>query len=254
MIVYFSGTGNSRYAAQFLADKINDEIRDSFHFIKDSIAAEFISDRPWVFVSPTYGWQIPRIFADFIGSGDFSGSKDAYFVMTCGGDVGNAEISNRELCEQKGFNYKGTFEIVMPENYIAMFEAPPKDEALRIINAAEPKILECAELIKNGQDLPKLKVSTADRLKSGIVNKAFYGLFVKAKAFTVSDACISCGKCVEDCPLNNVELVGGKPDWRDDCTHCMACICGCPTRAIEYGKKSLGQPRYQCPPYTKDDR
>lgn len=28
------------------------------------------------------------------------------------------------------------------------------------------------------------------------------------------------------------------------CMHCMACICSCPVDAIEYGKKSVGQPRY----------
>nr|WP_264291386.1 MULTISPECIES: hypothetical protein [unclassified Dorea] len=30
----------------------------------------------------------------------------------------------------------------------------------------------------------------------------------------------------------------------DACTHCMACICYCPAEAIEYGKKSVGKPRY----------
>ncbi|NLP48476.1 MAG: 4Fe-4S binding protein [Clostridiales bacterium] len=249
MIVYFSGTGNSGYAAKFLADKLDDEIRDSFHFIKDSIAAEFVSDRPWVFVAPTYGWQLPRIFMDFIRSGDFSGSKDAYFFMTCGGDVGNAEKTNKELCLKKGFNYKGTCELVMPENYIAMFEVPQADEAQRIIEAAGPVLENCAGSIAKGQDLPPIKVGSVGSLKSGIVNKAFYSLFVKAKAFTVSDACISCGMCVEVCPLNNVKLVGGKPVWADDCTHCMACISYCPPEAIEYGKKSQGKPRYQCPPY-----
>ena len=29
----------------------------------------------------------------------------------------------------------------------------------------------------------------------------------------------------------------------------MACICGCPVSAIEYGRKSQGKPRYQCPEY-----
>ena len=32
--------------------------------------------------------------------------------------------------------------------------------------------------------------------------------------------------------------------WGSDCTHCMACICDCPAEAIEYGKKSVGKPRY----------
>ena len=44
--------------------------------------------------------------------------------------------------------------------------------------------------------------------------------------------------------MNNVALKDGKPVWGKVCTHCMACICYCPVSAIEYGKKSVGQPRY----------
>ena len=44
--------------------------------------------------------------------------------------------------------------------------------------------------------------------------------------------------------MNNVTLKDGKPSWGKNCTHCMACICYCPKEAIEYGKKSVGQPRY----------
>ena len=56
--------------------------------------------------------------------------------------------------------------------------------------------------------------------------------------------CIGCGQCVKRCPMNNVALKDGKPSWGKNCTHCMACICYCPKEAIEYGKKSVGQPRY----------
>ena len=56
--------------------------------------------------------------------------------------------------------------------------------------------------------------------------------------------CIGCGQCVKRCPMNNVTLKDGKPIWGKVCTHCMACICYCPKEAIEYGKKSVGQPRY----------
>ena len=59
-----------------------------------------------------------------------------------------------------------------------------------------------------------------------------------------ADACTGCGQCVRRCPLNNITLQTGKPVWGQNCTHCMACICYCPTEAIEYGKKSLGKPRY----------
>ena len=56
--------------------------------------------------------------------------------------------------------------------------------------------------------------------------------------------CIGCGKCEKLCPLNNITLQNARPVWGTNCTQCMACICYCPTRAIEYGKKSAGKPRY----------
>ena len=81
-----------------------------------------------------------------------------------------------------------------------------------------------------------------DRLKSGPVNEGFYKFYVKTDAFYVTEACTGCSFCVEACPLNNIQLNGGKPVWGKSCTHCMACICGWPTEAIEYGKRSKGKP------------
>ena len=57
-------------------------------------------------------------------------------------------------------------------------------------------------------------------------------------------SCTSCGLCAARCPLNNIVLEGGRPVWKGECTHCMACIGGCPTEAIEYGEKSKGRRRY----------
>lgn len=124
MIVYFIGTGNSRYCAQILAHALGDETVDAFRFIRDGIAAELISEKLWVFVAPTYGWQFPHIFADFIRNGSFTGHRGAYFVMTCGGDIGNAGAKIAPLCAEKNLNYKGVLQVVMPENYIALFNAP----------------------------------------------------------------------------------------------------------------------------------
>lgn len=49
---------------------------------------------------------------------------------------------------------------------------------------------------------------------------------------------------LKSAPLSNVKIVEGKPVWGKNCTHCMACICHCPTEAIEYGAKSTGKPRF----------
>lgn len=61
----------------------------------------------------------------------------------------------------------------------------------------------------------------------------------------MKNTCIGCGQCVKRCPMNNISIKDNKPVWKSCCTHCMACICYCPLEAIEYGKKSVGKPRYQ---------
>lgn len=252
MIVYFTGTGNSRYCAKMLADRLHDTCLDAVPFIRDGIAAELSSQTPWVFVTPTYSWQIPRVFASFLRSGRFSGCRDAYFVMTCGEDTGNAAQENRRLCEQIGLVYQGTLPVVMPENYIAMFAVPEAEEARRIVEAARPVLEQGSDWIRSRTPFPQRKGGLMDCLKSGPVNGLFYRFNVRAKPFRVSDSCVSCGKCQQVCPLGNIQLREGKPVWGRRCTHCMACICLCPAEAIEYGHSSRGKPRYQCPEYKED--
>jgi len=246
MIVYFSGTGNSRFCAQVLAEHLADDCLDSFSYIQNGIAADLISEKPWVFVSPTYAWRIPKIFTEFIKSGDFKGNTDAYFVMTCGDDVGNAQAYLQQLCAEKGLRFCGVLPVVMPENYLAMFEVPEAEEAAEICAHAKPVLQEAAAVIRQGRSFENTGSTFLDSIKSGLVNRLFYPLFVHAKSFRVKPSCIGCGQCVNRCVMNNIELKNGTPVWSDRCTHCMACICGCPAEAIEYGSKSVGKPRYWC--------
>ena len=167
--------------------------------------------------------------------------------MTCGEDIGNAAAWNRRLCEEAGLRYRGTLPVVMPENYIALFTAPGAEEAKAILAEARPVLRQAADWIRAGADFPAGNTGGLDRLKSGPVNSLFYRFYVRTGPFTASDACVSCGKCQRLCPLGNIRIQEGRPVWGDRCTHCMACICGCPAGAIEYGRISRGKPRYQCP-------
>ena len=60
--------------------------------------------------------------------------------MTCGSEFGNAAQYNRALCKEKQLTYMGTAQIIMPENHIAMFNAPRSEEARQIVAGAEPEI------------------------------------------------------------------------------------------------------------------
>ena len=247
MILYFSGTGNSEYAARRIGKKINDEVINLFGKLRDRDFSEIHSDSPWVVVVPTYAWRIPRIVQEWLEHTNLVGSRDIYFVMTCGENIGNAGKYLEKFCTEKKLKFGGCIAIPMPENYIAMFSTPTKENALKLLQQSEDAIDKAALLIKSGEAFPQPAVTFRDKISSSIVNDIFYPVFVHAKKFYATDACISCGKCVNVCPLKNIHLENGKPVWGKNCTHCMACICRCPSEAIEYGEHSKGMTRYICP-------
>ena len=244
MILYFSGTGNSGYAARRIADGLGEPLLCLNDRIKAGDTAPVETGERLVIVTPTYAWRIPRIVEDWLLHTELTGAKRAWFVMTCGSEIGNAAVYNRQLAAQKQLQYMGTAQIIMPENYIAMFNAPRKEQARSIVEQAEPELQKVLAQLKAGQEFSPPRENLYDRFMSGPINPVFYRFFVKADAFRATDACIGCGKCVELCPLNNIRLKNSKPVWGKNCTHCMACICYCPKEAIEYGKKSREKPRY----------
>lgn len=244
MIFYFSGTGNSKYVATRIADALGDELFSLNARIKANDTSAVEVGGRLVIVTPTHAWRLPRVVQDWLMRTELVGAGQVWIVMTCGSEIGNAAQYNRALCAKKGLTYMGTAQVIMPENYIAMFDAPQAAEAREIVKRTEPFIDSAAECIAAGRALPPPRNNFSDRVKSGPVNPAFYAFCVRARAFAASDACIGCGKCAQLCPTNNVSIQNGKPVWGDNCNHCMACICYCPTEAIEYGKKSLGKPRY----------
>ena len=244
MILFFSGTGNSNYVAKRIADALGDALVNLNDRIKSGDTSSVETGERVIIVTPTYAWRIPRVVRDWLRKTELRGAKQAWFVMTCGSEIGNADRYNRELCTEKAISCMGTAQIVMPENYIAMFSAPHADKARQIVAQAEPSIDRAIAAIQRNQSFAPTRNNLYDRFMSGPVNPIFYKFFVKADAFAASGACIGCGQCAKRCPMNNVTLKDGKPVWGRNCTHCMACICYCPKEAIEYGKKSVGQPRY----------
>ena len=244
MIFCFSGTGNSRYIAGRIAEALQDGVTYLNERIRSDDHSPVQTGSDVVIVTPTYAWRIPRVVSEWLSATGLPGAERVWFVMDCGGEIGNAAKYNRCLADQKSLRYMGTAQIIMPENYIAMFNAPDADKARKIVAKAEPDIVGAISRIRAGQAFDAPRSNLYDRFMSGPVNPVFYRFFVKAAAFQASDACVGCGQCAKRCLMNNITLVNGKPEWGGKCTHCMACICYCPTGAIEYGKKSVGKPRY----------
>ena len=76
--------------------------------------------------------------------------------------------------------YMGTAQIIMPENYIAMFNAPQKEQARSIVEQAEPALQKVLTRLRAGQEFPPPRENIYDRFMSGPVNPVFYRFFVKS--------------------------------------------------------------------------
>lgn len=248
MILYFTGTGNSYQLARTIADVTGDKLVSINERLEAHDTSAIHSETPLAFVAPIYCGRIPRVVEAHIRETEFSGTDEAYFAATCFQTTYKAHRYLEKLCADKGWHFRGLGAVRMPQNYIVMYTPPTPDEARTIISAAIPKMRLIAKAVREGRPLEDDLASGG--MMSGVINPIFYKSNINAKGFYTTKDCIGCGTCATACPLGNIHLVDGAPVWGDSCTHCMACIDGCPSNAIEFKGKTANRPRYWNPYYT----
>lgn len=247
MVLYFTGTGNSRFVAERIANALDDKAVNISGYIKGDEEPVFLATGVYVFVAPCYISTTARAMSDFIKRASFPKGISAYFVITSAAYMGAAPSANRKISEKKGFEYMGTAQVVMPQNYIIYFKTKTKEENRKIVSDAIPDIDRLAACISRNKKFPAAKVYFGENAITNLVCALYYPLLMGTKKFRVTGKCVSCKKCVSDCPYGNITFDGSGPVWGNKCTHCMACINLCPSGAIEYGRSSIGKIRYKGP-------
>lgn len=244
MILYFSATGNSQYIAEKLADHLDDEIVNLLDPIKSGERKNFHSNKPYVIVSPTHAWRMPRFVTSFLKTCTFSGTKDIYVILNYGDSCKAAINYLKRDFEEMNLDFKGLYGIQMPENYLMLFDLAEDEVNREIVNKADSEILNAAKIIASKNDFNKEPAGLTEKVFSGIMNEFFYKFTVDDKDFYYTDKCIKCGICKKVCPMNNITYEDGYPKWNGECTHCASCINKCPKEAIEYGEKTKSRRRY----------
>ena len=246
-IYYFTGTGNSLAIAKMIAEKIGDceVIRVTNKLdICEPIEADVLG-----FVFPIYSWGMPVMFKDFIKKIQINKADYVFVITNYAGNFGNALKSFQKEMIKKNRYLDAFCEVVMPNNYVVMGNAAPKEEAAKIVQKAKPIIDDYAQNIFNRKPVPMKKVKFAGKFLSAIVYSLFASNVKKSdKSFFSSDNCNGCGICVKVCPAENIILNENKqPIWQHRCEQCHACIHWCPQRAIEFSKKTQQKNRYTNP-------
>ena len=75
MVLYFTGTGNSRYLARRIAKGLEMPLYDLNACIKAGNTAPVQTGRDVVLVTPTYAWRIPRVVSEWLGKTELTGAE-----------------------------------------------------------------------------------------------------------------------------------------------------------------------------------
>lgn len=250
MIFYFSGTGNSYYAATKMQAE-NEQIVSIGECVKKKQFDFTLEDGESLgFVCPTYFYGIPLAVSHFIKKLNLKGSapKYTYLVLTCGGSIGGADrMLDEKLFEAQGLTLDAAFVVKMPDNYFLMYDLDSEEEQNKVLDSAETRLAEIRESVMScewaGMASPKGAL---------MLSKLVYPFYIKGRKtekFWTQDSCIGCGVCASRCPVNAIKIIDGRPVWvKERCIHCLACArCG----AVQYGKKTENRTRYVHPIWRK---
>lgn len=249
MIFYFTGTGNSLYAAKKIHEELDHEIIDISMALENQKYSYTLSDHESIgFVIPVYYYGVPSIVEDFINNInlEYNGNPFIFSVMTCGASIGGADRMLRGLLKKRNLELSAVYSLPMVDNFIFGYDlADPSDQVTALSNAQNRMKYIIKSLQVQGTSSRSSTI--LDRMLTSIAYP-LYRNGRKTKKFFSDDKCTSCSLCEEICPIKAIKMVEGKPKWiKEQCVHCVACINRCPENAIQYGTATKKRRRYVHP-------
>ncbi len=253
-IYYFTGTGNSLKVARDLSKHLDDCELTSIAKVWQNENIVSTSKKVGI-VFPLYYYGLPKIISDFLNKTNFDKTDYIFTVITMGGEWEGVSLKQLEkILRAKSKTLNAGFLVSMPNNFIFDMDVSPKDQEKELLEKSRNQIANIAESIKKNVLNMEIDIDQKRGRSIEKLNATFHKEVNESdKNFLVSEICNNCGICEKVCPVNNIILVEGKPQWQHKCQQCLACINFCPEEAIEYGKKTLGRGRYHHPDITVKD-
>lgn len=246
MIFYFTGTGNSWYAAKAVLGE-NEELINITECVKNKQYSFTLEENEAVgIVFPVYFCGVPSIVNHFVKRLAFN-CTPAYFytLITCGSWTGDAANQMNTLLGKANLSLDAAFSVAMPDNYALMYDTPNDKEIKEALEKADVKLLEIREKIGK-QEWTKIESNLVGKM----MTKTLFPMYVngrKTAPFHVDERCVGCGVCASRCPIGAIEMKDGVPTWvKDRCVLCMACA---RCNAIQYDDRMKEHRRYVNPEY-----
>lgn len=284
MIFYFSGTGNTKWAASKLAAATREDLISIAPYMRADDSSHNLAE-PFIlkenerlgFVFPVHGWRVPKLVREFISKmkilrepSDASAENKAkaddclknspftYCVCTAGDSIGltienlNKVISQNPSLQALGITeVSSSYSLIMPESYIGLpfMDVDPKEREIRKKeNAAQQLAVVCEEIFDRKEGISRLVKGPIPWFFTKVVGGFFENVLITDKRFHVEkDRCVKCGICANVCPVGDIKGGHGEyPVWlhHKDCLTCFTCYHHCPHHAIEFGNQTQKKGQY----------
>jgi ferredoxin/flavodoxin len=239
VVLYFSGTGNTEYAARGFANALGippDDVIDITHDGGRGDAA-IASAQTLIVAYPNYMCCIPKVMQDYLTSRlkSFEG-KRVFTLITYANFFFDGDMLVFRLLRKNGirFTAAGSLAIQMPMNVCDMkLMAPTPDyEIAQRRELADERLVSRAAALQSGETI--FDGSDSKRLIAFLRQRMFYRQRIERfyNDVRINANCIGCGACVACCPLRNLELKEGRAVQKGRCTQCYRCANLCPSCAI----------------------
>jgi NAD-dependent dihydropyrimidine dehydrogenase PreA subunit len=252
MIIFFSGTGNTKHCATMLAKLLGEQLMPlSVSHLSDPRSAHISSeDGRVIWMFPTYSWGIPVRLAQLMKYAHFDFAADAvhWMVTTCGDDIGCTADQWRKIFAHRGCKTATAFSVQMPNTYTFMkgYDVDSFELAEAKVFEAQARVEYVAQVIGKGEKIADMVTrGKFPWIKSHIIYHYFNKFCTSPKPFTADDKCTKCGLCQRTCPMDNISPNNGKPMWGENCLLCSRCYHICPHQAVQYGKQTRNKGQHR---------
>ena len=233
ILFYFSGTGNSKYIAEYFCRATSAECRS----IEESMDADALiaAHDAIAFCYPIYGSCVPRLMREFV-TAHVDALQPKKLIIFCtqllfSGDGARA-LTDLMPGSAERVVYAEHFR--MPNNIcnFGMLSVKNGAQNAKKLRAAERKMQRACKNIQSGV-VKKRGFNWFSKLL-GMSQNLFWPKMEETyrSSVQVDPDCIQCGLCVKQCPSNNLTLGKNGIEQRDNCIVCYRCVNSCPKQAI----------------------